>query len=68
MEISSPKLLIEINMNEFIFLILESDKNESFKIIDKYSLPIQGINNKKIQSLMSLKSAILYKELNSKIL
>ena len=49
MEISSPKLLIEINMNEFIFLILESDKNESFKIINKYSLPIQGINNKKIQ-------------------
>ena len=49
MEISSPKLLIEINMNEFIFFILESDKNESFKIINKYSLPIQGINNKKIQ-------------------
>ncbi len=49
METKSPKLLIEINNYEFIFLVIDIDEKNNLKIINKYNFPIQGIKDKKIQ-------------------
>ena len=43
MKINSPNLYIEINMFEFIFIVVNTDDNDDYKIIHINSIPIQGI-------------------------
>jgi cell division protein FtsA len=48
MSIYSPKLFIEINNSEYIFVVGDKRDNEDFKLIYKCFVPIQGIKNNKI--------------------
>ena len=49
MTFDSQKLYIEINNYEFIFIVLRiKENNDSFELIHKNSVPIQGIKNEKI--------------------
>jgi cell division protein FtsA len=43
MHIDQPILFVEINETEFIFVAIENDQNQNFKIIEKISEPIKGI-------------------------
>ena len=43
MKINSPSLYIEINLFEFIFIVVNTDDNDDYKIIHINSIPIQGI-------------------------
>ncbi len=43
MKINSPNLYIEINMFEFIFIVVNTDDNDDCKIMHINSIPIQGI-------------------------
>ncbi len=48
MEINSPKLFIEINSSEYIFLVGDNNKQENFIPIYKCIVPISGFKNFKI--------------------
>ena len=48
MKINVPKLFLEINSQEYIFVVGSKDQNDVFKILYKNSVSIQGINNNKI--------------------
>ena len=48
MKIYSPTLFIEINNNEFIFVVGDKNKEENFTIIHENIVPIQGIENYRI--------------------
>ena len=48
MKINIPKLFLEINEQEYIFVVGSRDKNDIFKILYKNSVSIQGINNNRI--------------------
>ena len=43
MKINFPSLYIEINLFEFIFIVVNTDDNDDYKIIHINSIPIQGI-------------------------
>ena len=45
----NPKLLIEINKNEFIFVVIKNEnENENIQNIDKIIIPLNGFNSNKI--------------------
>ena len=48
MEINSPSLFIEINNSEYIFVVVDNNEQDNFKVIYKCTESIQGINNSKI--------------------
>ena len=48
MEINSPKLFIEINNLEYIFVVGDDDEQKNFKLIYKCIVPINGFENYKI--------------------
>ena len=43
MEIYSPTLFIEINNDEFIFMVGDENNKEDFIVIHKSIVPIKGI-------------------------
>ena len=51
MEIYSPKLFIEINNSEYIFVVGDENEKKNFKIIYKSIEQLQGIQKKKIADL-----------------
>ena len=51
MEIYSPKLFIEINNSEYIFVVGDENEKKNFKIIYKSIEQLQGIQKKKITDL-----------------
>ena len=48
MKLSSPTLFVEINKENFIFLAFDISENNKFELLQKNSIPIQGIYEKKI--------------------
>lgn len=51
MKLNSPIFFIEINKKEFVFLAGDILENNSFEVLHKNSIPIQGISDKKISNL-----------------
>ena len=58
MKNSSLKLYLEINNFSFVFLVGESNENESFKIAYKLEKPLQGIENSRITNLEQVTDVI----------
>ena len=50
MKLNSPIFFIEINKKEFVFLAGDILENNSFEVLHKNSIPIQGISEKKISN------------------
>ena len=50
MKLSSPTLFVEINNENFIFLAFDISENNKFELLQKNSIPIQGIYEKKISN------------------
>jgi len=48
MEFSSPKLIIEINNSNCIFLVGQNDTNYNYKIIYECTTPIEGVKNNEL--------------------
>lgn len=48
MRFNLPTLYIEINKENFIFFVVDISENNNFELLHKNSVPIQGINEKKI--------------------
>lgn len=48
MLIYSPTLFIEINKSDYTFVVGDEDENKNFKIIYKYVVPLQGVDNNQI--------------------
>ena len=48
MLIYSPTLFIEINKSDYTFVVGDEDENKHFKIIYKYVVPLQGVDNNQI--------------------
>ena len=46
-----PALYIEINRNEYIFIVSDIADDNNYKIIYSKKIPIKGIDNNKIQDL-----------------
>ena len=57
-------LFIEINNSEFIFVVSNNSDNDSFEILHKDIIPIQGISNNKISDY-ELISSVLKKNILS---
>ena len=55
MEIYSPTLFIEINKSDYIFLVGDENEQGNFILIYKYIVPIQGIENYRINNQLILK-------------
>ena len=48
MQKNSPKLLIEINNFELIFVVIEKNENDHFSLLYSHKIPHQGISEKRI--------------------
>ena len=48
MEINKPTLILELNEQNFIFLVIEYNESLSFKVLENLSVPTQGFDNNKI--------------------
>ena len=46
-----PKLLIEINNFELIFVVIEINENDHFSLLYSQKIPHQGISEKRIDNL-----------------
>ena len=51
MQINSPSLFIEINKFQFIFAVIDNKDNDTSKVLEIISTPIQGFNDCKISDL-----------------
>ena len=51
-------LFIEINNSEFIFVVSNNSDNDSFEILHKDIIPIQGISNNKISDYELISSVL----------
>ena len=51
MQNNSPKLLIEINNFELIFVVIERNENDGFSLLYSQKIPHQGISEKRINDL-----------------
>ena len=51
MQINSPRLFIEINKFQFIFAVIDNKDNDTSKVLEIISTPIQGFNDCKISDL-----------------
>ncbi len=51
MQINSPSLFIEINKFQFIFAVIDNKDNDTLKVLEIISTPIQGFNDCKISDL-----------------
>ena len=49
MQDNSPVLFLEINNDDFIFTYGKSDENCNFELIQEITIPLHGIENKKIK-------------------
>mgnify|MGYP001487739633 FL=1 len=49
MQNNTPKLIVEINKDDFIFIYGKSDENFNFELIQEVKVPLNGIENKKIK-------------------
>ncbi len=58
MKNSSLTLYLEINNHNFIFMVVESDEQNNFKIIYKLELPLKGIDGSKITDLKEVSDVI----------
>ena len=45
-----PKLLIEINNFELIFVIIETNENDHFSLLHSQKIPHQGFSEKRIDN------------------
>ncbi len=51
MKLNSPNLFLEININELIFFVLKRSENNEYEFLYEHSIPLKGINEKKITDL-----------------
>ena len=61
----SLNLFIEINISEFIFIIVESSEDQAFKIIHKDSIQTKGISNDRITDLNLMFETLKKKNLSN---
>jgi cell division protein FtsA len=58
MDLNTPKLFIEINNSDYIFIVGDKNESNDFKIKYKCIVPIQGIKNSKIIDFSLVKNII----------
>ena len=59
MEINKPTLILELNEQNFIFLVIEYNESLSFKVLENLSVPTQGFDNNKIIDINLVSRVIL---------